>query len=82
MWSTRGVGLNRVMTAINLRAGATVKLVVESPKQMRNKRKQTSTQIQKQQEAAAVAQAKKDALLAELEKDEKKLNPKKFFGIF
>jgi len=29
-----------------------------------------------------MAQIKKDRLLAELEGDEKKLNPKKFFGLF
>ena len=31
MWSTRGVGLTRVLAAIRVRSGATVKLVFESP---------------------------------------------------
>lgn len=82
MWSTRGVGLNRVMAAIRLRSGATVKLVLETPGQYKKKRDITAKQLKDREEAAAAAQAKKDSLLKELEQDEQKLNPKKFFGLF
>ena len=82
MWSTRGVGLNRVLAAIRVRSGATVSLVFETPGQYKQKKSMTAQQMKKREDAAAAAQAKKDALLKELESDEKKLNPKKFFGLF
>lgn len=82
MWSTRGVGLSRVLAAIRLRSGSTVSLVFETPGQYKKKQALTSKQIQQREEAARAAQAKKDQLLKELESDEKKLNPKKFFGLF
>lgn len=82
MWSVRGVGLSRVLAAIRLRAGNNVKLVFESPNQVRKKQSVTVQQIKAREDAAKAAQAKKDLLLRELETDEKKLNPKKFFGLF
>lgn len=82
MWSTRGVGLARVMAAIRVRSGATVKLVLESPTGFQKKKTVTESQIKQRQAAAEAAQAKKDALLNELEQDEQRLNPKKFFGLF
>lgn len=82
MWSTRGVGLTRVLAAIRVRAGPTVKLVFENPKESKRKAKFTKQQAQQQEEARERAQAKKDALLKELEKDEKKLKKGKFLGLF
>lgn len=83
MWSTRGVGLTRVLAAIRVRAGAKVKLVVESPAKAKKKRTETTKQIQVREEAQKAAQRKKDSLLAELEQDEKKLKKGgKFFGLF
>jgi hypothetical protein len=82
MWSTRGVGLSRVLAAIRVRAGPTVKLVVESPTGYKKKITVTEQQLRAREEAAAAAQAKKDRLLVELEKDEKKLNKGKFLGLF
>jgi hypothetical protein len=82
MWSTRGVGLTRVLAAIRVRSGATVKLVFESPNDFQKKKQVTESQIKAREEAQRTAQAKKDALLAELEQDEERLNPKKFFGLF
>ena len=82
MWSVRGVGLSRVMAAIRVRQGNKVKLVFESTKQNKAKKAATIQQLKASQEAAAMAQAKKDSLLRELQDDEKKLNPKKFFGLF
>lgn len=82
MWSTRGVGLTRVLAAIRVRSGNTVKLALESPDDYEKKAEMTTKQRQAMDDAKAAAQAKKDELLAELEKDEKRLKSKKFFGLF
>lgn len=82
MWSTRGVGLTRVLAAIRVRSGNTVKLVLESPDQYKQKVSVTSKQRQAMADARKAAQAKKDELLQELEKDEERLKTKKFFGLF
>jgi hypothetical protein len=82
MWSTRGVGLTRVLAAIRVRAGPTVKLVFENPKEGKKKREITQKQAKQMEEARQRAQAKKDALLKELESDEKKLKKGKFLGLF
>mmetsp|Transcript_15449 Transcript_15449/g.38434 ORF Transcript_15449/g.38434 Transcript_15449/m.38434 type:complete len:198 (-) Transcript_15449:3260-3853(-) len=82
MWSTRGVGLTRVLAAIRVRAGPTVSLVVESPTQKKKRAQLSSKQRKAQEDARLAAQAKKDQLLSELEKDEKKLSKGKFFGLF
>lgn len=82
MWSTRGVGLTRVLAAIRVRAGPTVKLVFENPKESKRKAQVTKKQAQQMEEARQRAQDKKDALLKQLEKDEEKLKSKKFFGLF
>jgi len=82
MWSTRGVGLTRVLAAIRVRSGNTVKLVLESPDQYKKKSEMTTKQRKAMEDAKMAAQAKKDQLLAELEKDEEKLKSKKFFGLF
>jgi hypothetical protein len=82
MWSTRGVGLTRVLAAIRVRAGPSVKLVFESPNQYKKKAAISSKQRAAMEEARQAAQAKKDSLLEELEKDEKKLNKGKFLGLF
>ena len=82
MWSTRGVGLTRVLAAIRVRAGPTVKLVLESPKGYKKKQAATQAQLAAKEKAYAAAQAKKDSLLNELERDEEKLKKGKFFGLF
>jgi len=84
MWSTRGVGLTRVLAAIRVRSGATVNLVFESPTQYQKKQQVTEAQVKAQEDAKIAAQAKKDQLLAELERDEERLTggKKKFFGLF
>ena len=78
MWSTRGVGLTRVLAAIRVRAGPTVKLVFESPTAYKKKAAMTSAQRKAADDARQAAQAKKDALLKELEEDEKKSMSKRF----
>jgi hypothetical protein len=82
MWSCRGVGLSRVLAAIRVRSGI-VRLVFESPKKYQAKKVMTEKQIKEREDAAARAQAKKDALLQELDSDEKGWkSKKKFFGLF
>ena len=82
MWSTRGVGLNRVLNAIRVRSGPTVKLVFENPTESKRKASVTEKQLKAQEDARQAAQAKRDQLLQELERDEERLNPKRFFGLF
>jgi hypothetical protein len=82
MWSTRGVGLTRVLAAIRVRAGPTVSLVLESPNQYKKKAATSTKQREAMEEARRAAQVKKDMLLQELEKDEVKLKKGKFLGLF
>jgi len=81
LWSTRGVGLTRVLSAIKIRAGPTVTLVLESPNDSVKKAAKTSKAVQAAADARERAQKKKDSLLQQLESDEKKLK-KGFFGLF
>jgi len=81
MWSTRGVGLTRVTAAIRVRSGSKVNMVFESKGQAQRKIQRTERNLSEMNDARAAAQAKKDALLNELENDEKKLK-KNFFGLF
>jgi hypothetical protein len=82
MWSTRGVGLTRVLAAIRVRAGPTVKLVFESTKETKKKSRNSSKAKEAAEDARMRAQKKKDQLLAELANDEKKLKKGKFLGLF
>lgn len=82
MWSCRGVGLTRVLAAIRVRSGATVKLVFESPGSYKKKAAMTTKQKLAMEEARIAAQKKKDQLLGELEQDEKRLKRGKFLGLF
>mmetsp|Transcript_72959 Transcript_72959/g.110079 ORF Transcript_72959/g.110079 Transcript_72959/m.110079 type:complete len:201 (+) Transcript_72959:227-829(+) len=82
MWSTRGVGLSRVLAAIRVRAGPTVKLVFESSTQYKKKAQLTTAQRKAMDDARAAAQAKKDDLLSELEQSEQKIKKGKFLGLF
>jgi len=82
MWSTRGVGLTRVLAAIRVRAGPKVKLVFESTEQYKKKAATSTKQQKAMEDARLAATAKKDQLLTELESDEKKLKKGKFLGLF
>lgn len=82
MWSTRGAGLTRVLSAIRVRSGPTVKLVFESASETASKAKNSSKAAQAAEEARLRAQQKKDELLKELEADEKRLKKGKFLGLF
>ena len=82
MWSCRGAGLSRVLSAIRLRAGPTVKLAFENSKEGTAKAQRSAKAAQAEEAARAKAQAKKDALLEELQKDEQRLKKGKFLGLF
>lgn len=82
MWSTRGVGLTRVLAAIRVRAGPTVSLVFESTAQKKVKGAEVARQAAAARDARERAQAKRDQLMTELESDEKKLKKGKFLGLF
>jgi len=82
LWSTRGVGLTRVLAAIKVRAGATVTLVLENSKDTQRAATMSTKAAQAAADARARAQAKRDKLLRELEDDEKRLKKGKFLGLF
>jgi len=82
LWSCRGAGLTRILAAIRVRAGPTVTLVLENTNEKTNKVKNTAKAIKAAEDARKNAQAKKDNLLAELEKDEQRLKKGKFLGLF
>jgi len=82
MWSTRGVGLTRVLAAIRVRAGPTVSLVFESTNQREVKKGEVAKQRVEFEEAREKAQKKKDELLVGLEETEQKLKKGKFLGLF
>lgn len=82
MWSCRGAGLARVLAAIRIRAGPTVKLVFESANETKAKRGNAAKAAKAAEEARLRAQEQKDQLLAELERDEKRLKKGKFLGLF
>lgn len=82
MWSTRGVGLSRVLAAIRVRAGPTVKLVFESTNETKKKTNRSTKAAKAAEDARVRAQEQKDQLLKQLESDEKKLKKGKFLGLF
>lgn len=82
MWSTRGVGLSRVLAAIRVRAGPSVKLVFESTNETKKKTNRSTKAAKAADEARIRAQEKKDQLLKQLDADEKKLKKGKFLGLF
>jgi hypothetical protein len=74
--------LSRVLAAIRVRAGPTVSLVFENTNQYKKKAQMTTAQRKTMEDARAVAQAKKDNLLGELEQSEQKIKKGKFLGLF
>lgn len=82
LWSTRGVGLTRVLSAIRVRAGPTVKLVLESTNENVKKAEMTSKAAKAAEDARLRAQEKRDQLMDELNRDEKRLKKGKFLGLF
>jgi C-terminal processing protease CtpA/Prc len=82
MWTCRGAGLTRVLAAIRIRAGPTVKLVFESTGETKQKVGNAVKAAKAADEARIRAQDKKDELLLQLEQDEKTLKKGKFLGLF
>lgn len=82
LWSCRGAGLTRVLSAIRVRAGTTVSLVLESPNENKAKAKSTAKAIKAAEAARVNKQAKKKELLKELDSDETRLKKGKFLGLF
>ena len=82
LWSTRGVGLSRVLNAIKVRSGNTVQLVLENSSDSKRKAIGTAKAARAAEEARERAQKKRDALLEELERDEQRLKKGKFLGLF
>ena len=82
MWSTRGAGLDRVTRAIEVRAGPTVTLVLQSKAEQRNFLAdifagQSAAQERRVEEADKKARALEDEVKAE-----RKEAAKGFFGLF
>merc|ERR1712003_5133 len=82
LWSCRGAGLSRILSAIRIRSGPTVTLVLDNPSGYVRKNKLTAREIEVRENAKIKAQKKKDELLSELEESEKKLKKGKFLGLF
>lgn len=83
MWSTRGSGLYSVMNAVKVRQGDSIRLVLENASDSTTKKEKTKRQLEQEKKAAELAQARKDALLAELEATDAQLREKRgFFGLF
>jgi len=80
LWSCRGVGLGRVLSAIKIRRGP-VTMVFENAKERRGVVDSSGRVSKAQDDARLKAQEKKDRLMQELEEDEKDLK-KGFFGLW
>ncbi|CAM9833813.1 unnamed protein product, partial [Phaeothamnion confervicola] len=81
VWSARGVGLSRVQSAVKVRQGDYVTLVLESGKETAAKAKNASAVMAAKKQAEEDAAVKKARLLEELEADSQK-RKKGFFGLF
>mmetsp|Transcript_15369 Transcript_15369/g.20641 ORF Transcript_15369/g.20641 Transcript_15369/m.20641 type:complete len:203 (-) Transcript_15369:136-744(-) len=81
MWSTKGAGLSRVMKAIKVRVGTSVKLVAMDKKNAAKIAKLNVMSAAKRRELEEAEQERKDRLLAEI-KEETDEARKKLFGIF
>jgi 3-hydroxyacyl-CoA dehydrogenase len=81
MWSTQGAGLSRVKKAIQVRSGATVRLVVQNKDEMKKAQKAASQSEEKKLERFLAEQQKRDSLLKELN-TEKKAAVSGGFGLF
>ena len=80
MWSCRGVGLSRVVRAVEVRSGQTVSLVVKSKREQRDFLKGLFTQ-KKKEDTIEEATQKRSKLEAEI-KEERKEAAKGWFGLF
>ncbi|CAN0352872.1 unnamed protein product [Ascophyllum nodosum] len=82
IWSAKGVGLNRVRSAIKLRQGPIVKLVLETTKEGQQKMERDAAKLKKQQDAKEDEEVKRNRLLEELDEDTKTQKKKPWYGLF
>ncbi|CAB1117692.1 unnamed protein product [Ectocarpus sp. CCAP 1310/34] len=82
IWSAQGVGLSRVQSAIRIRSGPTVKLVLETSKEAEKKMARDSARLKKIQDAKETEEDKRDRLLRELSDDTKVQKKKPWYGLF
>ncbi|CAM9161428.1 unnamed protein product [Ectocarpus sp. 4 AP-2014] len=82
IWSAQGVGLSRVQSAIRIRSGPTVKLVLETSKEAEKKMARDSARLKKLQDAKETEGDKRDRLLRELSDDTKVQKKKPWYGLF
>ncbi|CAM9183196.1 unnamed protein product [Ectocarpus fasciculatus] len=82
IWSAQGVGLSRVQSAIRIRSGPTVKLVLETSKEAEKKMARDSARLKKLQDAKESEEDKRDRLLRELSDDTKVQKKKPWYGLF
>eukprot|EP00752_Nemacystus_decipiens_P009173 g8194.t1 len=82
IWSAQGVGLSRVRSAIKIRSGPTVKLVLETSKEAQRKNDRDAARLKKIQDAKETEEERKDRLLRELSEDTKIQKKKPWYGLF
>merc|ERR1719359_591268 len=79
MWTCRGVGLNRVLAAIKVRNSKPVKLALEAATEAEEKKRRTIAFAEKSEAEKKKEQEKQDALLAQMQADDRNLLKKKGF---
>eukprot|EP00607_Mallomonas_marina_P008079 CAMPEP_0182418320 /NCGR_PEP_ID=MMETSP1167-20130531/2785_1 /TAXON_ID=2988 /ORGANISM="Mallomonas Sp, Strain CCMP3275" /LENGTH=160 /DNA_ID=CAMNT_0024592479 /DNA_START=228 /DNA_END=710 /DNA_ORIENTATION=- len=84
MWSCRGVGLTRVLTAIKVRNNKPVKLVLEAADEQEEKKRRAIAFAEKTEEEKKAEQKLKDELLAAMLDEDKDLLKKRkgFLGLW
>ena len=84
LWSARGVGLNRVLVTIKSRNTKPVKLVLEAKNEAEEKKRRAIAFKELTDEEKRVKQEKDDALLLQMEADDKELRKKRkgLFGLW
>jgi len=81
MWSTRGVGLSRVLAAIRVRSGPTVRLVFESPNAYKRKKRSNDERAASQERGGASCAGKKGFLIERIGTDRTKIEEEKLLWI-
>lgn len=84
MWSCRGVGLSRVLASIKVRNTKPVRLVLEAPNEMEEKKRRAIAYKEKTEEEKALEKKKADELLVSMMEDDKQLLKKRkgLFGLW
>lgn len=84
MWSTRGVGLGRVLSAIKVRNTKPVKLALEAPTEAEEKKRRAIAYAEISDAEKAKKKAKDDDLMASMLQEDKDLLKKRkgFLGLW